>query len=359
MVHQAKKIAPVIDKLRKAINKDEIKSRFGERIDPSKIKLFERAFGVVLPRSFKTFLSEFNGGFIYDEEADWYWMNDGYDEAMRHCTRILSIEEIIDEYETMDLDKWKLNPEIDGLYPYIPFCITDDGEKLVFVDNSMPLESGVYYAIHDEPAKDWMLVAHDFTDFLIHYIKSDGKIPTDDVDPTLTAESYLWTKNMEWRKEKAEAPEEIIIRSTANLELYPKNAFTYTVRANAYFDSKQYQQALVDFNKSIEMDPKSAFAYYCRGEMLLNLKKARQALIDLDSACQLCPDDTFYLVSRASAFYALNKMELALADCNRAIEIDEKYDVAYMVRYNIYLYLGEATKAEADSKKIDELKAED
>ena len=52
-------------------------------------------------------------------------------------------------------------------------------------------------------------------------------------------------------------------------------------------------------------------------------------------------------------------MDEALADCNRAIEIDDRYELAYMTRYNIYLYLGEGAKAEADAAMIDQLMSEE
>lgn len=354
LIRDVNDVKDVIKNLRKAINSGEIHCSLGGINDIEKIKLFELAFGIHLPASFKVFLTEINGGFIANEEANWHWMQSDYDTAKSISIRLLSVEEIIEDYERLSLDSWKLIPDLEGIYPYIPFCITADNEKLVFVDNQMPGESGVFFALHDEPAKDWTLIAHDFTEFLIYYINSNGQIPTKDLDPTKRAEGFLWTQNLEWRKERFEDPEEVIKRNTAYLELYPKDSITITSRANAFTTLKQYKKALDDYNQSIKWDPAYALTYYCRGQMFLKIKKARQSLIDFDSACKLKPDDPFYLSGRAEAFYELNKMDQALEDCNRAIEIDGNYEIAYMIRYNIYLYLGEAEKAEADAEKLNE-----
>lgn len=359
LIRDINDIKAVIEKLRESIKKGELETSFGLRVDIEKVNLFETAFGVRLPASFKVFLSELNGGFIANEEANWYWLNEGFDEAERYSNRFLDLDEIIEEYESLSIDKWKLIPELDGIYPYIPFFITNNGEKLVFVDYPMPGECGVFYAIHDEPASDWTMIAKDFTDFFEFYINSNGEIPNEDVDPTIRAESFLWMQNQEWRKERDEDPEEIVKRCTAYLSFFPKDVLSYTSRANAYADLNQYEKALMDFNKSLEMDPKNAFAYSCRGDMFLKIKKTRQALIDFDSACQLQPKDAYYIARRANAHYFLNNIDKALEDCNLAIEIDEHLVIAYMFRYNIYLYLGEADKAEADAEIIDKLLAEE
>ena len=347
-------IKKIIDTLRKSINRGVIQSSFNTGKGMEKINLFEIAFGVELPVSYKTFLAEINGGFIADEEANWHWQNGEYDQCEQMCFKLLSIDEIIEEYEYMMLDNWKLKPGFEGFYPYIPFCKTPNNEKLIFVDNfKQGTESKVYAAFHDSPASDWFIVSNNFTEFITEYINTEGKPNLYKKDNELYAEDYLYILN--GRAKEINNPEEIIKRSTAYLKLYPDSAITYATRANAYNDKFEYEKALADYNRSIELDEKYALSYYCRGSMLLHLDKARQALTDLDSACQLEPDDPFYLSGRAEAFYVLNRMDEALADCNRAIEIDEHYFVAYTTRHKIYLYLGEGDKAEADAEKIDEL----
>lgn len=339
--------------LYKAMNAGTVYHNMGVRTDGEKIRLFEEAFGVKLPESFKTFLSEFDGGFLADEEANWYWMNGEYDTCEQMCSRFLSIEEIIEEYESMMLDDWKLKSNFEGIYPFIPFYITNDNEKLVFVNgDNDDKESFVYAAFHDEPASAWFVVEKTLTKFLINYINTDGK-------PNLYAvemDSYA-EDNLDKLDNRSEIDDPIrrIKQSSAYLSLFPDDTVTYNSRGNAYRDAGKYEEALADYNKSLELDPKYALTYYCRGALMLSLKKARQSLIDFDSACQLEPDDPLFLSGRADAFYELKKLDEALADCNQAIEIDNSYYIAYHIRHRVYLDMGETEKADADAQKIDEL----
>jgi tetratricopeptide (TPR) repeat protein len=345
-----------IQYLRNLVKKGELEEHFGREVNIRKVELFEKAFGVKLPDSFKTFLGYYNGGFIANREAESLILTDEFEEAERISNRILSIEEIIEEYEHLSINRWKLKPGFEGFYPYIPFCLTaDDNEKLVFVDQTLEKESAVYLALHDEPASHWECIAENFTEFLIQYINTKGELPDDGHDHLPKAEDYLVTLESDLRINEVNDPLEIVKRITSYLEIYPDDALSYNIRAIAYDDSNQYEKALKDFNKSLDLDPLNAFTYYCRGGMFLKIRKARQALTDFDSACKLKPEDPYYLTRRAEAFYELNKMDKALTDCNRAIEIDNSCELAYMTRYNIYLYLGEGQKAEADAQIIDEL----
>ena len=351
-------INQIIDKLSDALSKDRMKGYFGTPDATKKIELFEKAFGVKLPYSHKVFLRNFDGGFIADREAESLILTNEFDEAKNLRTRFLSIDEIIDEYENMELDDWQRPSWFEGFYPYIPFAITDENEKLVFVDSSgMKGEACVYVAFHDCPAYDWIVAADNFTDFLEQFFNSGGDPDLYANDTVINPEDFLEALNE--RKEEVRNPAAIIKRSTAYLSLLPDSAITYTERANAFRDSHQYEKAICDYNKSLEMDPKFALAYYCRGSMLLSIKKARQALTDLDSACQLEPDDSFYLTGRADAFYELNKLDKALDDCNRALEINDRYFSALSTRRQVFSALGETEKAKADAELIAELLEED
>jgi len=353
-----KNIREIIDELYDALSKDRLKGYFGNPVHTEKIELFEKAFGVRLPGSFKTFLRNFDGGFVADEEADNMIMAGEFRETEQISIRFLSIEEIILEYEDMMLDDWNLNDDFDGFYPYIPFCIMAGFERLVFVDNSLrEEESKVFAAFHDTPASSWFVVTENFTEFLENYFYTGGHPDFYGHHSEVTAEDFLGLLND--RKDEKDDPREAIKRTTAYLKLFPDNSIKYTIRGDAYSEMKQYNKALADFNKSLELDPGLALAYYCRGTMLLSVNKARQALIELDSACKLEPDDPYYLTGRAEALFALGKTDIALADCNRAIEIDNHYFSAYYLRHKIYNSVGETEKAEADAKVIEELLGED
>lgn len=350
-------IEEVTKLLRQAMNAGSVYHSMGVRADTEKIKLFEEAFGVKLPESFKIFLSEFDGGFLADHLANLLWLHGEFDNCKQMCSHFLSIEEIIEEYDSMSLDKWKLRDGFEGYYPYIPFYTTNNNEKLIFVDNHNDTkESFIYAAFHDDFADGWFVVEESFTEFLIKYINTDGKPNLYESKSKIVAGENL--SRLDNRKGETENPSSRIKQTTAYLSLYPDGAYDYLKRANAYRDDAQYEKALADYKKSLELNPKYSLTHYCRGNMLFGLKKARQALIDFDSACQLEPDDPLFLSGRADAFVALKKLDEALADCNRAIEVDDSYYIAYSIRHSVYLSLGDTDKANADARRLDELNAE-
>lgn len=351
-------INQAIDAFASAIRQEKIYFSWSGAGNPKKIELFEIAFGVRLPASFKSFLEYYDGGFIADKEAESLIMTDEFNEAKKLSTRILDIDEIIDQYENLALESWEKKIDADGFYPFIPFCITGSNEMLVFVDQyKRKKESGVFYARKDIGPAQWNMINDDFTEFLISYTNANGNPDIQSGNKGIMAGDYLIM--LKGRKELADDPSERIKRNSAYLKLFPEDPVSYTSRGTAYADNQQYDKALSDFNKSLEINEESAFAHYYRGDMFLKIHKPRQALIDLDIACRLAPDDPFYLSGRADAFYQLNRMDEALADCNRAIEINNAYLQAYQTRYLIYLYLGEAFKAEEDAAMIDELIADD
>jgi len=359
MVNQPKNnISEIIDKLQDTVSKRGLRGHFGTPDSTEKIELFEKAFGVKLPYSHKLFLRNFDGGFIADDEADNLIMIGEFDEAQSIRTRILSIDKIIEMYERQDIDDWNRPRWFKGFYPYIPFCITSEDEKLIFVDQSLQdKESKIFAAFHDTPATGWYVAKDSFTEFLNDFYNTGGNPDIFSSKSTEYAEEHL--EKLNERKAEKEDPLEIIKRRTAYLSLFPDSAITYNERANAYVDSKQYEKALADYNKSIDLDPKMALAYYCRGEMFLSLGKARQALIDFDSACQLEPNDPLYLVGRADGFFALNKLDKALIDCNHSLDIDSRDFSALSTRYKVYQALGKTEKAAADEALLNELLAED
>jgi len=351
---QLSNINNVLDAFEDIIKRKKIYFQSSPPADIDKIKLFEISFGVRLPDSFKTFLEHFNGGFIADEEAENLLLIDEFEEAKKISTQLLGIDEIIEEYENLSLENWDRKPGFKGFYPFIPFCITNYGEMLVFVDQyKREKESGVFYASKNREPNQWNMINEDFTGFLIGNINSMGSPPIHYSEGGLMADDYLDMLND--REEELNDPAERIKRNSAYLKIFPNDPISYTSRGTAYADMHQYDNALSDFNKSLELNEKSAFTYYCRGDMFLKVRKPRQALIDLDIACNLSPDDPFYLSSRANAFYQLNRMDEALVDCNRTLEINDTYLQAYEVRRLIYLYLGEALKAEKDAERINEL----
>lgn len=347
-----------IEKLKKKVWHGTPKYNFNARLEPEEIETTEKAYGIVLPESYKQFLMRFNGGMILEHEEHFYtdmteWEPDS---PKRSSYYLFPLDEMIDKYTDLRFDDWLMGEDFKGNYPIIPICSTPQQELLFLVNQKGLTEESPVFASFKESGKYTCIkVATDFHSFLGYYIESDGfpALLPDDIEPS-------WQVFMEKNKVldiayKDETDDEIIERTTALMKLYPDNGWNYNERGIAYRDKGQRKPALADFNKSIELNDKKAFFYYCRGILILDYGSKRKALIDLDTAVKLDPADNLFLSGRADAFHKLGKLDKALADCNKILETDGIYKLALYVREKVYKAMGEDDLARADSDLIDEL----
>lgn len=347
-----------IEKLKKLVWQGTPKYKFNTRLDISKIETFEKAYGLVLPESYKQFLERFNGGMILEFKETYYidmteWEPDG---PKKSSFCLFGLEDVHNAYRDAKLDDWLLHKSVDGIYPIIPICHTPD-DNLLFMINGKGLvsESPVFSSVYHEGIYTCTKIAHDFNTFLGYYISMEGfpALLPDDLEPSWQV--YMKQNKVLKIANTRETYLEIIDRSTASLKILPDEAWTYCERGNAHLYNKQVKLALADFNKAIELDDKEEFFYHCRGDLILEYGNPRKALIDLDIAVNLEPDNKMFLIRRADAFLKLNKLSKALADCSFVLEIDPNFELGLRSRIEVYTALGETEKAQIDADLLDEI----
>ena len=348
-------IHAILSRLDRLIGDGPAPSHFNNPASSENIAAFEKSHGIRLPESYKAFLEFTNGGMIVTDELHGIIKRDkDLETAKWNANYLYGLDEMEKEYE--DMESWNFGIQVKNIspYPFIPFCHTATGERLVFVNLSGDeKESKVLDAYHEESPATWGVVADDFIEFLDAYVTAYGYPDMlgdlergnalDIIDPLMEKEK------------KKESPEEVIARTTAELKKSPNDSWKFILRGLAYKDLGNPKEALADFNRGIELISDDAFYYFSRGDLYLSVNKNRAALIDFDIAVKLAPEDTLYLGSRAAVLLTMGKLSAALDDVNKAINIDEKDILAYMVRENIYITKGETDKAEADARMIEEL----
>ncbi|MFC2101540.1 SMI1/KNR4 family protein [Bacteroidota bacterium] len=349
-------------RLEKLIQEGSCHCYFNKPADPNEIESLEKKHGFRLPDSFNSFLKKFNGGMIVNDSLEKIIQRDNdLETAKWNANNLLSTSEIEEEYTSMKSRNFGVAGQFGFTYPFIPLCKTFINEYLVFVNlGKEETESAVLDAYHEESPESWGLVAEDFNTFLVNYIETGG-YPEVMGDETLGTAADLARKVIPEEpsgKPSEELPDEIIERTTAQIEDDPTNAWFYTERGLALHALGRNNEALADFNTSIELEDGDAFSYFARGVLFEDLNKSRAALIDFDSAVKLEPDDAYYLNCRARVLCDMEKYEPALSDMNRVIEMDEDYVLAYYTRERIYRALGENGKAHKDLMKIRELEEE-
>jgi len=350
-------IHKVLKRLDILIGDGPVPSYFKNPAGADKISSFEDRYGIRLPESYKAFLQYSNGGMIITDELNSLLDYAANPEDVKwNANYLYSIEEVEEKYKEMQ--SWNYGIPFGNVtpYPFIPFCHTESGEHLVFINlKAEETESAVLDAYHEETPETWGVVARNFTAFLEDYVNSNGY---PNVLGELEDGSALDFIEDDINEDEP-SPEQILLITEKKLDQDPDDDWQHALRGMAHRDLGNYPQALEHLNRAIELDPKDAYYYFCRGSLLLDAGKTRPALIDFDYAVKLESDDPLYLNMRAIALMDKGKLSRALSDLDRAIEIDGKNVLAYMLREKLYTEMGESEKAARDAAMVEKLEKEE
>lgn len=340
-----------IEKLIEKRKQQTPRYNFNSSIPLAEIETFEKAYGLVLSDSYKQFLHVCNGGMILEYDPSYFidmtdWEPDG---PKKSSFYFFDLTDLLRAYKDARLDDWLLSGSFSGIYPIIPICHTPKGDLIYMVSGKgLDQESPVFASNYHEGEYTCYKVAPDFNTFLGFYLNMEGfpALLPDDVAPSW--KEFVKKNRIVEIASKKETYLESIERSTANLQLFPEDEWTYCERGNSYLFNDQPKEALADFNKAIALSEKEGFFYHCRGDLILDFGNPRKALIDLDIAVNIEPENLLFRTRRADAFLKLNKLKRALSDCNIVLEYEAQYKLALSTRIEIYKALGEHDKAAAD-----------
>lgn len=350
---------PSINKLEKKRRQGTPKYNFNARLDLTKIEIFEKKHGIILPESYKQFMANFNGGMILEFEESYYtdmteWEPDGPKWSSFY---FYSLDELLEEYPDLKSESGIFGDDYVGAFPIIPICSTPKQETIMLVSQKgLSMKSPVFISGDISDMSTYVQIDDNFDSFLNKIIEHNG-FPEIKAKPgSQLLGNFISDNGLIDQVLEEETYDEIIARTTSMIKLYPKDAWNYNERGTAYKHNGQIKLALADFNKSIEINNKQSFFYYCRGSLILVYGSKRKALIDIDIAVKLDPDSKLFITRRADALQKLGKLDKALADCNKVLNKDSTYRLALYVRQRVYKAMGKDNLAMADSDLIDELK---
>ena len=347
-----------IKKLEELRQQGMSKFNFNSRLDLEIIETFEKAYGIVFPKSYKQFMTGFNGGMMLEHDIYFYtdmtdWEPDGPKWSSFY---FYTLDELTEKYPDMKSESGMFGDNYKGVFPIIPICNTPKQETIMLVSQKgLSIESPVFISNDISDMSTYVQIDDNFDSFLSKIIDHEG-FPEIKVKPGNQLLSiFIYDNGLIDRDPKKETNDEIIERTTSLIKLNPGSAWNYNKRGNVYRHNGQRKLALADFNKSVELNNKQSFFYYCRGSLIMDYGSKRKALIDLDIAVKLDPDSKLFLTGRADALQKLGKLDKALTDCNKVLEKDYTYKLALYVRYRVFKAMGEDELAEADSDLIDDL----
>lgn len=138
------------------------------------------------------------------------------------------------------------------------------------------------------------------------------------------------------------------------LAQYP-SALAYNNRGNVYMEQGNFEQALMDFNRSLEIDPDYSPAYFNRGVFWERRGYYEKAISDFNKAHALKPTSAVTLTNRGLTYENLGNPKEALADYTAAIHLDPDYPLAYLNRGDLWYRQQDYGRAFIDYSKAIEI----
>jgi len=140
------------------------------------------------------------------------------------------------------------------------------------------------------------------------------------------------------------------------IEINPNVLQYFKRRGDVYFDLKHdYNSAIDDYSKCIVLDPNNALYYYNRGQSNLFLNKVEEAIYDFTKANELSNNYVGAIKGLGDCYYQKREYIKALEYYNKTIELDKKFDLAYIMRGEVFMNLNQVNKALKDFDKGIEL----
>jgi serine/threonine protein kinase/Flp pilus assembly protein TadD len=135
---------------------------------------------------------------------------------------------------------------------------------------------------------------------------------------------------------------------TKSIELNPKDAEVYSVRAEAHFNLRRWEQALEDCSQAIQLRPNDAALYVRRSRALCAKGEHAKAIDDCNSALRIDPKSLWALHIRSICYRLSGRYNEALEDANSILLVKPDAWWALGQRALNYIYLGAYEKAIAD-----------
>jgi tetratricopeptide (TPR) repeat protein len=125
----------------------------------------------------------------------------------------------------------------------------------------------------------------------------------------------------------------------------PNNAELYNKRANIYLHLKQHQEALNDAKLAVKIDSTIADFYLTMVDAYFVMNNTRSAKETLLAMERKFPDNGVALLKLAELYYLVKQYQESITYINKSLRLDETQAKAYHLKGNVYLEIGDTSKA--------------
>ncbi len=131
----------------------------------------------------------------------------------------------------------------------------------------------------------------------------------------------------------------------------PKTSKEFFGKALAYYELRNYDMAIANFDKGLELAPQEASGYLGRGLVFNTKKDYDRAIADFGKAIQLEPTTDAYFL-RGEAFLAKGEYDPAIADYDKVLQLDPQRVRTYLQRAGAHYHKGDSDRAISDVDKL-------
>ncbi|MHA1112870.1 MAG: tetratricopeptide repeat protein [Promethearchaeota archaeon] len=181
------------------------------------------------------------------------------------------------------------------------------------------------------------------------------------------AEAYALRGEVIWRS--STNYDDALVNLDKSIELDPSKELYYVTRGIIWDMKGEYEEAISDYNRAIELNPEFVYAFSHRGITYRDHGEYKKALQDFDMAIELNPADARAYYNRGTGYQYLGDFEVineyddaaladynaAIADYDTAIEKDEEYEWAYFYKGQVLQILKRYDEAILEYSNVLEL----
>ena len=138
------------------------------------------------------------------------------------------------------------------------------------------------------------------------------------------------------------------------LQLDPQNAGMYYRRiGSANQGLQQFQEAINAYNEALRLNSdRDEGTTFNRGRCHFEMKEYQKALVDFNRCLELDPDWAWAFAARAHVHLVLGNLKQAIADCDAAIKYQPNYIESYFTRGLAHEKKSDDKKARMDFEKV-------
>lgn len=135
--------------------------------------------------------------------------------------------------------------------------------------------------------------------------------------------------------------DEAILEFDALVQLQPDFAEAHNNRGNALNKVDRIDEAMDCYNTAIRLTPTLAQAYSNRGAILMRRNQFSAAIADFTESIRLSPESAVPHINMGEAMRETRQLKAAIAHCDQAIQLDPNSSIAYWNKSLALLLSGE------------------